>query len=417
MAEAEGISRKLSVVVTVAMTLMLAAWSGSSAYAVARAGASFPLSTTSSTGETGCPAVKPASFASKSVAGLFETDLTSHQRFMAVRALAVDDPDPAVITGGDLYLTYGGGGNYPCTRIARIPLSGGPVVQSAWLDLWAPLTVAYGSVWVLDSPNPKSDDQILYQLNASTLSIERQIQLGTRFGGWVPVASARAVWLSPSNGTALGRVDARTGRLTIVQLPGFSRGQSVFNVVSGPGTDTLYISAVDQMAAAWSQRTERFHPETGQFEVEPGNERFPIVRLIGVAGTVLWVWTMGGMMSHAAPASAATMTPLHCSIENTCTFNGWNGTFDVTTAGSLAWMSHAGGWLECAGGPTGSVRARVRVPGYGPITYGYSGNDSGPSSLAVGDGYLAVDAQFRGPTGTNLAPEVAIFPIDPRCAP
>ena len=70
--------------------------------------------------------------------------------------------------------------------------------------------------------------------------------------------------------------------------------------------------------------------------------------------------------------------------------------FDVTTAGSIAWMSHAGGWLECAGGSTGSVRATVRVPGYGPITYGYSGNDSGLPFLAVGDGYLAVDAQFRG---------------------
>jgi hypothetical protein len=290
-------------------------------------------------------------------------------------------------------------------------------VQSAWLDLWAPLTVAYGSVWVLDSPSPKSDDQILYQLTASTLSIERQIQLGTRFGGWVPAASAGALWLSPSDGTELGRVDARTGRLTIVQLPGFSKAQSVLNVVSGPGADTLYISAIDQMAAKWSQKTERFHPQTGQFEVAASNYRFPIVRLIGVARTVLWVWTMGGNMSHAAPASAATMTPLHCSIENTCTFNGLNGIFDVTTAGSIAWMSHAGGWLECAGGPSGSVRATVRVPGYGPITYGYSGNDSALPSLAVGDGYLAVNTQFRGPGGTDLSREVAIFPIDPRCAP
>jgi hypothetical protein len=269
----------------------------------------------------------------------------------------------------------------------------------------------------LGSPSPKSDDQILYQLVASTLSIERQIQVGTRFSGQAPAASAGALWLSPSNGAELERVDARTGRRTIVQLRGFRRGQSVWNIVSGPGADTLYISAVDQMAATWSQTTERFHPETGQFEVAASNERFPIVRLIGVAGTVLWVWTMGGMMSHAAPASAATMTPLHCSIENTCTFNGLNGIFEVTTAGSIAWMSHAGGWLECAGGPTGSVRATVRVPGYGPITYGYSGNDSALPSLAVGDGYLAVNTQFRGPGGTDLSREVAIFPIDPRCAP
>jgi len=399
---------------SVALGLMLIAGTASG-FPIRTADVSVPLTAADAPGANGCPAVRPASFASQSVAGLFETDLTTRQRFMAVRALEVDDPDPAVITGGDLYLTYGGGGNYPCTRIARVPLSGGPVVQSAWLDLWAPLTVAYGSVWVLGSPSPKSDDQILYRLNASALSIERQIQLGTRFGGWVPVASAGALWLSPSNGTELGRVDARTGRLTIVPLPGFSKGQSVLNVISAPGADTLYISAIDQTAARWSQKTERFHPETGQFEVSASNERFPIVRLIGVAGTVLWVWTMGGMMSHAAPTSAATMTPLHCSIENTCTFNGWNGTFDVTTAGNIAWMSHAGGWIECAGGPTGSVRATVRVPGYGPITYGYSGNDSGPSSLAVGDGYIAVDAQFHGPNGSDLAREVAIFPIDPRC--
>ncbi|MGO9962474.1 MAG: hypothetical protein ACLPUG_03465 [Acidimicrobiales bacterium] len=408
--------RKLGAIATVAMTLMLAAWSGSSAYAVARSGVSLPRATTSSSGETGCSAAKPASFAQQSVAGLFETDLTTHQRFKAVRSLAVDNPDLAVIAGGDLFLTYGGEGNSPCTRIARVPLSGGPAVQSAWLNLSSPLTVAYGSVWVLGFPSPKSADQILYQLAARTLSVERQIQVGTRFGGWAPAASAGALWLSPSNGTELERVDARTARLTIVQLPGFRKGQSVLDVVSGPGADTLYISAIDQMAATWSQSTERFHPETGQFEVAASNERFPIVRLIGVAGTLLWVWTAGGNMSHVAPASAATMAPLHCSIENTCTFDGLNGIFDVTTAGSLAWMSHAGGWLECAGGPTGSVRATVRVPGYGSITDGYSGNDSGPSSLAVGDGYLAVNAQFRGAHGTDLSPEVAIFPIDPRCA-
>ena len=412
-----GTVRRIGVVAAVAVTLTLAGWSSSSASAVARPGGSLPIATTSSTAETGCSAAKPASFAPQSVAGLFETDLTTHQRFKAVRALAVDNPDLAVIAGGDLFLTYGGGGNYPCTRIARVPLSGRPVVQSPWLDLSAPLTVAYGSVWVLGSPSPKSDGQILYQLVASTLSIERQIQVGTRFSGQAPAASAGALWLSPSNGAELERVDARTGRRTIVQLRGFRRGQSVWNIVSGPGADTLYISAVDQMAATWSQTTERFHPETGQFEVAASNERFPIVRLIGVAGTVLWVWTMGGMMSHAAPASAATMTPLHCSIENTCTFNGLNGIFEVTTAGSIAWMSHAGGWLECAGGPTGSVRATVRVPGYGPITYGYSGNDSALPSLAVGDGYLAVNTQFRGPGGTDLSREVAIFPIDPRCAP
>jgi hypothetical protein len=59
----------------------------------------------------------------------------------------------------------------------------------------------------------------------------------------------------------------------------------------------------------------------------------------------------------------------------------------------------------------------VRVPGYGPITLGYYEDDSALSFLAAGDGYVAVNAQFRGAGGTDLSPEVAIFPIDPRCAP
>src|ERR1035438_2983849 len=89
--------RKPGLVAPWAFMLRLPTLSSSSPSAVARAGGSLALATTSSTGETGCSAVKPASFASQSVAGLFETDLTTHQRFKAVRALAVDDPHPAVI--------------------------------------------------------------------------------------------------------------------------------------------------------------------------------------------------------------------------------------------------------------------------------------------------------------------------------
>jgi len=288
-----------------------------------------------STGATAsCAAVKPALFATQPVAGLFETDVSTHQKLEAVRALGVDDPHPEVITGGDLYLTYGDAGKYDCSRIARVPLSGGHVAQSPWLHLSASFIVAYGSVWVLGYPSPKSDAQVLYQLSVRTLAIRREIPLGSRFGGWEPAASAGAVWLGSSDGTELGRVDARTGRLTLVKLPGFSKGQSIWNVVSGPGTDTLYISAVNQMAATWSQKTERFHPRTGQFEVEASTERFMIVGLIGVAGTLLWVSLQGGMMGHVGPLSAVTMTPTHCATESTCTFNGWNGTFAVTTAGN-----------------------------------------------------------------------------------
>ena len=76
------------------MTLTLAGWSSSTAPAVARAGGSLPLATTNSSGETDCSAAKPASFAPQPVAGLFETDLATHQRFKAVHAFGVDNPHP-----------------------------------------------------------------------------------------------------------------------------------------------------------------------------------------------------------------------------------------------------------------------------------------------------------------------------------
>jgi hypothetical protein len=408
--------RRVVVVATVAMTMTLAAWSGSSASAVARPGSSLPLATTSSTGETGCSAAKPASFAPQSVAGLFETDLATHQRFKAVRALAVDDPHPAVIVGGNLYLTYDQPGNYVCTRIARIPLSGGPVVQSPWRAFSGDLVVAYGSVWVTVDTHPDvTNAQVLYELSPATLSVEREISLPSTYDDGGLAASDGAIWIGDLRGTVLGRVDALTGVFTRVPLPGLRKYLSAQGVVAAPGGDTLYVVAVNRLSPTWSEAIEKFHPSTGRYEVIAGNMRFPMEYLVGVTGNLLWASLMGGMAYEVAPASTVTLAPIHCAVENVCTFGGFNSTFAVTTDGNLAWMSHAGGWLECAGAPTGTVRAKVRIPGYGPITLGYSEKDSGPSFLAAGDGYLAVDAQFRGPNGTNLAPEVAIFPIDPRC--
>jgi len=414
--------RRLGAIATVALTLMLTGWSGSSAYAVARAGGSLAVATTSGTAETGCSAAKPASFAPQSVAGLFETDLTTHQRFKAVRALAGDDADPVVITGGDLYvtyyLTYDHGNNYVCTRIARIPLSGGPVVQSPWRAFSGDLVVAYGAVWITVDTHPDvTNAQVLYELRPATLSVEREISLPSPYDDGGLAASDGAIWIGDLRGTSLGRVDARTGSFTRVALPGLKKYRSTDQVVAGPGGGTLYVVAADSLSPTWSEAIEAFHPSTGRYQVVAGNMRFPVEGLIGVTGDLLWASLMGGMAYTVAPASTVTLAPIHCAVENVCAFGGFNSTFDVTTDGNLAWMSHAGGWLECAGAPTGTVRAKVRIPGYGPITLGYSEKDSGPSFLAAGDGYLAVDAQFRGPNGTNLAPEVAIFPIDPRCAP
>ena len=410
--------RRIGVVATVAMTLALAGWSSSSASAVARSGVSLSLATTYSSRETGCSSAKPASFAPQPVAGLFETVLTTHQRFKAVRALAVDDPHPAVIVGGNLYLTYDQPGNYICTRIARIPLSGGPVVQSPWRAFSGDLVVAYGEVWITVDTHPDvTNAQVLYELRPATLSIEREISLPSSYDDGGLAASDGAIWIGDLRGTSLGRVDARTGVFTRVPLPRLRKYLSAQWVVAGPGGDTLYVVAVDHLSPTWSEAIEKFHPSTGRYQVVPGNMRFPVEYLVGVTGNLLWASLMGGMAYTVAPASTVTLAPIHCAIEDTCTFGGFNDTFAVTTEGDIAWMSHAGGWLECAGAPTGTVRAKVRIPGYGPMTLGYSEKDSGPSFLAAGDGYLAVDAQFRGPNGTNLAPEIAIFPIDPRCAP
>ncbi|MGA3354454.1 MAG: hypothetical protein ABSD85_14920 [Acidimicrobiales bacterium] len=409
--------RRVVVVATVAMTMTLAAWSGSSASAVARPGSSLPLATTSSTGETGCSAAKPASFAPQSVAGLFETDLATHQRFKAVRALAVDDPHPAVIVGGNLYLTYDQPGNYVCTRIARIPLSGGPVVQSPWRAFSGDLVVAYGSVWVTVDTRPDiTNAQVLYELSAATLSVEREISLPSSYDDGGLAASDGAIWIGDDFGTVLGRVDVRTGAFTRVHLLGLKKYRSAQGIAVGPGGSTLYIFAVNQTSSTSSDAIERFQPSTGRFEVVPGAKGFPMESLVGVAGDLLWVGLMGGMYGHVAPVSTVTLAPIPCAQSRDCTFNGLNGTFNVTTSEDLAWMSHAGGWLQCAGGSAGSVLATVRIPGYGPITAGYSGNDSALSFLATGDGYLAVNTQFRGPGGTDVSPEVAIFPLDPRCA-
>ena len=408
--------RKLGAIGAVAMALTLTAWSISGASAVARPGVSSSPATMSGTAGTGCSAAEPASFAPEQVTDLFETDLATHQRFEAVRALAVVDPHPAVISGGDLYLTYDQPGNYICTRVARIPLSGGPVAQSPWRAFAGSLVVAYGSVWVTVDTHPDvTDAQVLYELRPATLSVEREIPVPSAYDDGDLTAGDGAIWTGDLRGTALGRVDARTGVFTRVPLPGLRKYLWAQGLVAAPGGDTLYVLASNPVSPTWSEAIERFQPSTGRYEVVAGNMRFPVEGLVGVTGNLLWASLLGGMAHEIAPASTVTLAPIHCALENVCAFGGFNATFEVTTDENLAWMSHAGGWLECAGAPSGTIRAKVRIPGYGPMTLGYSEKDSGPSFLAAGDGYLAVDVPLRGPNGTDRAPEVAIFPIDPRC--
>ena len=239
----------------------------------------------SGTVETRCSAAKPASFAAERVTDLFETDLTTHQRFEAVHAFAVDDPHPSVINGDYLYLTYDQPGNYICTRIARIPLSGGPVVQSPWRAFSWSLVVAYGLVWVTVETHPDvTNAQVLYELDPATLSIEREISLPSSYDDGDLAASDGAIWIGDLRGTVLGRVDARTGVFTRVPLPGLRKYLSAQAVVAAPGGDTLYVVAVDRLSPTWSEAIEKFQPSTGRYEVVAGNVRFPVECLVGVTG-------------------------------------------------------------------------------------------------------------------------------------
>jgi hypothetical protein len=362
---------------------------------------------------TACAGRTPATFAPLSVTALFETDLTTHQRFRALRAYAVEDAYPVAFVGNDLYLTYG---TYSCDRVAKVPLSGGRVVQSPWLALDS-LQVAYGAVWVVvNVPHGTSNSAAaLVQLSSETLSVERTIAIPSTYNDGELAASDGAIWLPANTGPRLLRVDARSGEQTPVLLPGMAHDLTIGGLVAGSGGSLLYVNGLNQNSARWNQETERFVPATRQFEVVRGTLGFAITGLIGVAGNRLWVSTMGGMVSHAAPISTVTLLPSRCATYGSCTFNGFNGIFSVTTGPNLAWMTHAGGWLECADSSSRFPRATVRIPGFGPITGGYSGNDSAPSPVAARGNYLAVDAQFRSSNPGRTSSELAIFPVDPRC--
>jgi hypothetical protein len=349
------------------------------------------------------------------VTGLFETDLKTHAVLPALRALAVNEPRPDLLSGGNLYLSYQSG-SFVCGRIARIPLSGGSVVQSPWRAFSDAPVVAYGALWVIVNVRPNiSDAADLYELSPKSLAIEREITLPGRYDDATPVPADGAIWIGDSRGTVLGRVDARTGKLSFVPLPGLGKYDSAQDVVAAPDAGTLYVLAVKQTSPIFSEAIERFDPATGRFKLNPGTARFPVARLIGVTGDLLWVALMGGMSYSVAPESTTTLGPTRCALEGGCSFGGLNTIFEVTTDGDLAWMSHAGGWLECARGPTGSVSATLRIPAFGPMTAGYSPKDSGLSLIASGEGYLALVPQFPGPGGGDLAPEVALFRLDPRC--
>jgi hypothetical protein len=185
---------------------------------------------------------------------------------------------------------------------------------------------------------------------------------------------------------------------------------------SDPKSGLLYISVVNQNVAH-SQVTERFDPTTGSFFIVP-TPPYELTRVLGVAGDILWVIQGGGMMTHFAPFSTASLAPVSCTRAVICALAGFNGAVDGSVEDGIFAFEHIGGThgrhgsllLDCIGGPRVSTVARLQLPSDFPIP----GGSSLPSILlALGDGYLVTFARV----GTDGGSGVAIFPLDPRCAP
>jgi hypothetical protein len=188
----------------------------------------------------------------------------------------------------------------------------------------------------------------------------------------------------------------------------------VFGVASMPGSDYIFVSVASEDVAGV---IERFDPATGSFFVAP-TPPFEITSVRGVAGGILWADQGGGMMSHFAAFSTTTLTPLSCARTEPCAPGGANGTSTANVEGGILAFEEAGApkaglrgyWLlDCIAGPRPSMVARLQLPS----DAGTPMSTSIASLLALGDGYLVTFARVS----TNAGSGVAIFPLDPRCAP
>src|ERR1019366_1801748 len=124
------------------------------------------------------------------------------------------------------------------------------------------------------------------------------------------------------------------------------------------------------------------------------------------------------MTEPFAAFSATSLTPLSCTQSETCTLGGMSGTvFASFEDGILAFEeahgpdSGTGYWrLDCVAGLRPSTVAQLQLPSDAASL----GSPTSPQPLlALGDGYLVTFARV----GTFGGSGVAIFPLDPRCAP
>jgi hypothetical protein len=234
-------------------------------------------------------------------------------------------------------------------------------------------------------------------------------------------ASDGALWLASDVSARLARLNPHTGRISTVGLPEAAANSHIFGTVSEPGSDFIYVSVVNQDVHVPGV-IDRFNPTTGSFLSVP-MPRFELTGVLGVAGGVLWVLenpVLPDITTSFVAFSAASLTPLSCRKAQPCALLGISGTVAVSVEdGILAFEQagrpvggHYGYWdLDCIAGSRPSTMARLQLPS------DYEAVDSvvfPPTPLlALGDGYLVTFARV----GTDGGSGVAIFPLDPRCAP
>jgi hypothetical protein len=341
-------------------------------------------------------------------------DVGTHQRFHPIRVLHLDNPQAAIFAGGDLYVSYAPTGPESGFRVERIDPKTGVVARSQWfLGYRSPPVAAFGSIWVVAGTG-LCQHQII-RLSQETLAVTMRTPIPRPFSAYL-VADDGALWFSSTNSARLARLNPHTGRFSTVVLPEMVPDSQVVGFASDPKSGLLYISVINQNVAH-SQVTERFDPTTGSFFVVP-TPPYELTRVLGVAGDILWVIQGGGMMTHFAPFSTASLAPVSCTRAVICALAGFNGAVDGSVEDGIFAFEHIGGpegrhgslLLDCIGGPRVSTVARLQLPSDFPIP---GGSSLPPILLALGDGYLATLARV----GTDGGSGVAIFPLDPRCAP
>ena len=361
-----------------------------------------------------CPA-PPVSLPATHIpaSGLVVVDVGTHQRFHPIRVLPLDNPQAAIFAGGDLYVSYAPAGPESGFRVERIDPKTGVLARSQWfLGYSSPPVAAFGSIWVVAGTG--CPYQII-RLNQETLAVTMRTPIPPTFSAPYLVADDGALWFLGANSTRLARLNPHTGRFSTVVLPEMAPDSQVVGITSGSTSGYLYVSVINQNVAH-SQVTERFDPTTGSFFIVP-TPPLELTRVLGVAGDILWVIQGGGMMTHFAPFSTASLAPVSCTRAVICALAGFNGAVDGSVEDGIFAFEHIGGpegrhgslLLDCIGGPRVSTVARLQLPSDFSIP---GGSSLPPILLALGNGYLATLARV----GTDGGSGVAIFPLDPRCA-